>query len=87
MEHYAGLDVSLGLTSVCIVDVQGGTIRSPTLLIRPVTSSSPDWYFPGLSPKCGPTSREPLKCVGSSTQLLKVWVESGHQDVEQQPRM
>ena len=26
MEHYAGLDVSLELTSVCIVDAQGGIV-------------------------------------------------------------
>jgi hypothetical protein len=34
------------------------------LVIEPVTSSSPDWYFLGVSPKCGPTSRECLKRVG-----------------------
>ncbi len=27
MEHYAGLDVSLELTSVCVVDVQGRVVR------------------------------------------------------------
>ena len=27
------------------------TIRSPTLLIEPVTSISPDWYLRGVSPK------------------------------------
>ena len=27
MEHYAGLDVSLELTSVCIVDAQGRIVR------------------------------------------------------------
>ena len=40
MEHYAGLDVSLELTSVCIVDVQGGIVceakvaSEPEALIR-----------------------------------------------------
>ena len=40
MEHYAGLDVSLELTSVCIVDAQGRIIREtkvpsePTALVR-----------------------------------------------------
>jgi len=47
-------------------------MRSPTLLIEPVTSSSPDWYFLGVRPKCGPTSRERLNRPGSSTPLLKV---------------
>ena len=40
MEHYAGLDVSLELTSVCIVDARGGIIcevkvaSEPEALIR-----------------------------------------------------
>ena len=40
MEHYAGLDVSLELTSVCIVDAQGGIVceakvaSEPEALIR-----------------------------------------------------
>ncbi len=32
------------------------TMASPTLLIRPVQSTSPDWYFFGVSPKCAPTA-------------------------------
>src|SRR3954454_2068767 len=32
------------------------TIASPTLLIPPVTSVSPDWYRLGGSPKCAPTA-------------------------------
>ncbi len=40
MEHYAGLDVSLELTSVCLVDSQGQVVReakvasAPEALIR-----------------------------------------------------
>ena len=31
MEHYAGLDVSLELTSVCVVDAQGEIVREDLL--------------------------------------------------------
>src|SRR5215218_10042678 len=42
------------------------TIASPALLIPPVTSVSPDWYFFGASPKCAPTARERWNRAGSS---------------------
>src|SRR3954471_17636887 len=48
------------------------TIASPALLIPPVTSVSPDWYFFGVSPKCAPTARERRNRAGSSTAELKV---------------
>lgn len=35
MEHYAGLDVSLELTSVCIVDAQGGILRETKVPSEP----------------------------------------------------
>ena len=35
MEHYAGLDVSLELTSVCIVDAQGGIVREAKVASEP----------------------------------------------------
>ena len=35
MEHYAGLDVSLELTSVCIVDAQGGIVRGTKVASEP----------------------------------------------------
>lgn len=35
MEHYAGLDVSLELTSVCIVDAQGGIVRETKVPSEP----------------------------------------------------
>jgi hypothetical protein len=42
-------------------------MASPTLLMPPVTSVSPDWYFLGVSPKCAPTARERANRAGSST--------------------
>lgn len=35
MEHYAGLDVSLELTSVCMVDAQGGIVRETKVASDP----------------------------------------------------
>jgi transposase len=35
VEHYAGLDVSLELTSVCIVDAQGGIVRETKIASEP----------------------------------------------------
>src|ERR671912_1205717 len=48
------------------------TIASPTLLIPPVTSVSPDWYFLGVRPKCAPTARDRPNRPGSSTAEVKV---------------
>src|SRR3954449_1231057 len=53
------------------------TIASPTLLIPPVTSVSPDWYPFGVSPKWAPTSRERRNRAGSSTAEAKVTATSG----------
>ncbi len=35
MEHYAGLDVSLELTSVCVVDAQGQVVREVKVASEP----------------------------------------------------
>src|SRR4051794_38322246 len=48
------------------------TIASPTLLIPPITSVSPDWYRLGVSPKWAPTALEDRNRPGSSTAVLKV---------------
>src|SRR5689334_9565595 len=52
------------------------TMASPALLIPPVTSVSPDWYFFGVSPKCAPTARERRNRAGSSSAELKVTATS-----------
>src|SRR4051794_35582608 len=48
------------------------TVASPTLLIPPVTSVSPDWYRFGVSPKCAPTASAVRNRPGSSTAALNV---------------
>ena len=35
MEHYAGIDVSLELSSVCIVDAQGKIVREARSRVNP----------------------------------------------------
>jgi hypothetical protein len=35
MEHYAGIDVSLELSSVCVVDAQGKIVREATVASEP----------------------------------------------------
>ncbi len=45
MEHYAGLDVSLELTSVCIVDAQGGIACEAKVASEPVKSGSSDIHY------------------------------------------
>src|SRR5215471_6925612 len=47
-------------------------MASPILLIRPLTSVSPDWYLFGVRPKCAPTVLDELNRPGSSTAALKL---------------
>ncbi len=35
MEHYAGIDVSLGLSSVCVVDATGRVVREAKVASEP----------------------------------------------------
>src|SRR5215472_12261764 len=46
------------------------TIASPTLLIRPVRSTSPDWHLLAVNPKYGPTSLDLRNLAGSSIVVL-----------------
>jgi hypothetical protein len=36
MEHYAGIDVSLELSSVCVVDAQGKIVKEAKVASEPV---------------------------------------------------
>jgi len=61
VEHYAGLDVSLELTSVCIVDAQGGIVcetkvaSEPETLIRLLSDQELEIVRVGL--EAGPLSQ------------------------------
>jgi transposase len=60
MEHYVGLDVSLKLTSICVVDQAGSGVREGVVDSRPeaiaafVKTSAPDAVRIGL--ETGPTA-------------------------------
>ena len=40
MEHYAGIDLSLERSSVCVVDSAGRIVREPKMPIRHASSPS-----------------------------------------------
>ena len=78
MEHYAGLDVSLELTSVCLVDGQGHVVREakvasePEALIRFLREQDLEIARVGL--EAGPLSQwlhAGLSAVGLETVLLE----------------
>ena len=66
MEHYVGLDVSLKLTAICVVDQTGSVMREgvvdsdPETIAEFVTSNAPSVVGSGLRPDrrprgCGPS--------------------------------
>lgn len=78
MEHYAGLDVSLELTSVCVVDGQGAVVREakvasePEALIRFLAERDLEVARIGL--EAGPLSQwlhAGLMAAGFETVLLE----------------
>ena len=44
MDYYAGIDVSLEASSVCVVDASGKIVREAKVLQR---AGKPDWLVPG----------------------------------------
>lgn len=66
MEHYAGLDVSLELTSVCIVDVQGGIVCEAKV------ASEPEALIGFLRARELPIAR-----VGLEAGPLSQWLHAG----------
>ena len=66
MEHYAGLDVSLELTSVCIVDAQGCIVREEKV------ASEPEALVRSLR-----ASELPIARVGLEAGPLSQWLHAG----------
>ena len=59
MEHYAGIDVSLEQSSVCVVDETGRIVREAKIAERargigPVLAAARRWRSPGLGSKPDP---------------------------------
>jgi transposase len=66
MEHYAGLDVSLELTSVCIVDAQGAIVRETKVASHPEDLVS---YLRSLE--------HPILRIGLEAGPLSQWLHAG----------
>jgi len=59
-QHYAGLDVSLDATSVCILDAQGTVVWRGTCALMPEAGVVQNMPFPGN------TGRQPGQIPGQS---------------------
>jgi transposase len=68
MDYYAGIDVSLGLSSVCVVDATGQIIREAKVASEPEALTT---FFAGLS--------LPLTRIGLEAGPLSQWLHAGLQ--------
>src|SRR5215208_2907569 len=66
MDYYAGIDVSLGLSSVCVVDATGQIIREAKVASEPEALTT---FFAGLS--------LPLTRIGLEAGPLSQWLHAG----------
>ena len=66
MQHYAGIDVSLELSSICIVDVTGRVLREAKV------ASEPDALVGFLR-----TLKLPLTRIGLEAGPLSQWLHAG----------
>ena len=66
MEHYAGIDVSLELSSVCVVDGQGKIVKEAKVASEPEALVC---FFKGLG--------FPVKRIGLEAGPLSQWLHAG----------
>jgi transposase len=66
VEHYAGVDVSLELSSVCVVDAQGKIVKETKVSSEPEALVS---FFKGLG--------FPMKRIGLEAGPLSQWLHAG----------
>jgi transposase len=66
VEHYAGIDVSLELSSVCVVDAQGKIVKEAKVSSEPEDLVS---FFKGLG--------FPMKRIGLEAGPLSQWLHAG----------
>jgi len=66
VEHYAGIDVSLELSSVCVVDAQGKIVKETKVSSEPEALVS---FFKGLG--------FPMKRIGLEAGPLSQWLHTG----------
>ena len=81
MEHFAGLDVSVKDTSVCIVDDTGKIIREVKVVSEPEALSavlkSPAYHFKRIGLEAGPLSQWLLSALAEAG-LPAICVETRH---------
>src|SRR5207237_8338661 len=66
VEHYAGIEVSLELSSVCVVDAQGKIVKEAKVSSEPEALVS---FFEGLC--------FPMKRIGLEAGALAQWLYAG----------
>ena len=70
MDHFAGLDVSVKDTSVCIVDEVGKIVREVKVASEPdallAVLRNPAYHFKRIGLEAGPLSRMAVQCSGRS---------------------
>ena len=67
MEHHAGIDVSLELSSVCVVDSQGKIVKEAKVTSEPEALVC---FFKGLG--------FPVKRIGLEAGPLSQWLQHRH---------
>ena len=66
MEHYVGIDVSLELSSICVVDGRGKIVKEAKVASEPDALVS---FFKGLG--------SPVKLIGLEAGPLSQWLHAG----------
>ncbi len=66
MKHYAGIDVSLECSSVCVVDAEGGVVREDRVLSEPDALIA--WFA---------AFGVPLERIGLEAGPLSQWLHAG----------
>ena len=81
MDHFAGLDVSVKETSVCIVDETGKIVREMKLASEPdalvAVLKKPSYHFKRIGLEAGPLSQW-LFCALAEAGLPVICVETRH---------
>jgi transposase len=90
MDHFAGLDVSVKETSVCIVDDTGRIVREVKVVTEPEALlpvlTNPDYHFKRIGLEAGPLSQWlfsaladaglPVICVETRPNAREPWRSS-----------
>ena len=84
MDHFAGLDVSVKETSVCIVDDTGKIVREVKVASEPnallAVLKNPAYHFKRIGLEAGPLSQRLCSALAEA-ELPVVCVETRHADI------